>query len=85
MTGGASLLDGITELAEFIMELPVRRGMPMDLSGLSDAVSSPIYSTGVGLLLYGTKHKENARSKIRDENLYTRVLGRVRNWLGEVV
>lgn len=84
LTGGASLLEGAPELAEFIMEMPVRRGMPRGVGGLIDAVSSPIYSTAVGLLLYGMKSHSEVKFKIRDELIYHKVVNRMKSWLGEV-
>jgi len=85
ITGGSSLLEGTPELAEFILELPVRRGAPQGVGGLLDVVSSPIYSTAVGLLLYGMKNQSEIRFKIRDdENIYAKVVTRMKAWLGEV-
>jgi cell division protein FtsA len=52
LTGGTSLMAGITELAEQVFEMPVRLGQPQGLTGLSDNVSSPRFSTGVGLVLH---------------------------------
>ncbi|MGC8863959.1 MAG: cell division protein FtsA, partial [Armatimonadota bacterium] len=46
-----------TELAEKILGLPVRLGLPRDIGGLSDTVASPIYSTAVGLVRYAAKHQ----------------------------
>lgn len=85
ITGGSSLLEGSPELAEFILELPVRRGAPQGVGGLTDVVRSPIYSTAVGLLLYGMKNQSEIRFKIRDdENIYAKVITRMKAWLGEV-
>jgi len=85
ITGGSSLLEGSPELAEFILELPVRRGSPQGVGGLTDVVSSPIYSTAVGLLLYGMNHRSEVKFKIRDdENIYAKVITRMKSWLGEV-
>jgi cell division protein FtsA len=86
ITGGSSLLEGSPELAEFIMDMPVRRGIPHGVGGLSDAVSSPIYATAVGLLCYArNKLGENIHFKIKDDgHLYHRVVNRMRSWLGEV-
>src|SRR5438067_6979529 len=53
VTGGSSILEGVPEVAEAVFALPVRRGMPSDVGGLSDIVRSPIHSTAVGLALYG--------------------------------
>ncbi len=53
LTGGASLLEGLLEMGEFILDVPTRRGSPERLGGLTDVVKSPEYATVVGLLLYG--------------------------------
>jgi len=50
-------MEGVIELAEEIFNMPVRLGLPQNVRGLKDIVSNPIYSTGVGLLLYAMKHK----------------------------
>lgn len=50
LTGGTALLEGISEVAERILEFPARVGMPQGLRGLGEVVSSPIYSTAVGLV-----------------------------------
>lgn len=57
VTGGSALMEGIPDLAEQVFDLPVRRGVPLGLGGLADVVSSPIYSTGVGLVLYGARRR----------------------------
>jgi len=56
LTGGSSKVTGLVELAEEIFHMPVRMGIPQHVSGLTDVVQNPIYSTGVGLLLYGRDH-----------------------------
>jgi len=50
LTGGSAMLRGVKELAEQVFELPVRIGYPHDVDGLTEVVSHPKYSTGVGLL-----------------------------------
>jgi cell division protein FtsA len=55
LTGGTTMLDGMPELAERVLELPVRRGSPTGVGGLVDVVKSPSYSTGVGLVKYGAQ------------------------------
>src|SRR5437773_6027411 len=56
VTGGTSILEGMPEVAEAVFSLPVRRGMPSDVGGLSDVVRTPIHSTAVGLALYACRH-----------------------------
>jgi len=53
LTGGTALLEGLEEVAEEIFDLPVRRGDPGGVGGLIDRVSTPDFSTSVGLILYG--------------------------------
>ncbi len=56
LTGGSSKVQGLIDLAEEIFHMPVRLGVPQHVSGLTDVVQNPVYSTGVGLLLYGREH-----------------------------
>ncbi|MFP3998427.1 MAG: cell division FtsA domain-containing protein, partial [Desulfobacterales bacterium] len=85
LTGGASLLDGIGEVAESVFEVPVRRGMPHGISGLVDVVNNPMYATGVGLVLYGARDEERKKFRIRDTNIFHRIINRMKRWFNEVV
>ncbi len=58
VTGGASGMRGVPELAEQIVDMPVRLGKPWGISGLIEAVSNPKYATGVGLVQYGFEQLE---------------------------
>ncbi|MBI4482488.1 MAG: cell division protein FtsA [Acidobacteria bacterium] len=55
LTGGGALLYGLAELAEQILEMPVRVGFPMNLPGLTDEMRNPVYSTAVGLVMHGAQ------------------------------
>ena len=55
LTGGTSKMEGVVELAEEIFHMPVRIGSPAGVQGMADIVKNPIYSTAVGLLLFGVK------------------------------
>ncbi|MDP2724924.1 MAG: cell division protein FtsA, partial [Syntrophales bacterium] len=44
LTGGTSIMEGITELAEQVFDMPVRKGSPTGIGGLTDEVNSPVYS-----------------------------------------
>lgn len=85
LTGGAALLDGITEIAESIFEVPVRLGVPHGISGLVDVVHNPMYATGVGLVLYGSKDEDRNKFRIRDDNIFNRLVGRMKRWFKEVM
>jgi len=57
LTGGSAQMEGAVELAEQVFHMPVRRGTPQTVTGLDDMVRSPIYSTAVGLLLFGNENR----------------------------
>ncbi len=83
LTGGCSALEGIADLAEEIFETPVRLGIPSHVGGLQDVVRSPMYATGVGLVLYGGSQgrgRPHSRFRIRDESIFRRVRQRMREW-----
>ncbi len=83
LTGGATLLPGLPEVAEAVLGVSARRGSPRGVGGLSDVVDSPIYATGVGLVQFGFTHGGYDRAATgRDEGLYTKVKSRLGNWLG---
>ena len=52
LVGGTSLLEGTQELAERIFNLPVRRGLPINLKGLPEELMKPMYTTAAGLLMH---------------------------------
>ncbi|MBW2518885.1 MAG: cell division protein FtsA [Deltaproteobacteria bacterium] len=83
LTGGSAILPGMPELAEQIFDLPVRRGTPLEIGGLTDVVNSPIYATGVGLVKYGSRNLQTRNFVIGDENLFDRVVRRMKEWFGE--
>lgn len=87
VTGGATIMEGMTELAEQTFNLPVRRGYPMGIGGLVDVVNSPMYATGVGLVLYGLKHQhepgEPRRFRVGEPRLFSKVTQRMKSWFSE--
>ncbi len=83
MTGGSTLLPGMIEMAEQVFGMPVRLGVPAHVGGLIDVVSSPIYATGVGLVLYGMKRQDKNFFRIRDDNLFHKVRERMVDWFSE--
>ena len=63
LVGGGSLMDGIVEMAEQILDLPARHGLPDFVGGLTGEIDSPAYATVVGTMLYGF-HKQMNQKKI---------------------
>ena len=85
VTGGTSLLDGVTEVAESIFGVPTRLGKPRGISGLVDVVNNPMYATGVGLVIFGARHQSTKKFRIRDSNIFNRVMNQMKRWFREVI
>lgn len=83
ITGGSSILPGMPELAEQIFNLPVRRGLPQGVGGLIDVVRSPVYATGVGLVIYGSQHQKVEHFAVGQEGVFNRVMRRMKEWFSE--
>ena len=80
LTGGSSKMEGAVELAEEIFHMPVRVGTPQYVTGLSDVVKNPIYSTGVGLLLFGLRQTREGITPILASSGIKGVLNRMKSW-----
>ena len=82
LTGGGSILEGMPEIAEQIFDLPVRRGYPTDVGGLSDHVSTPVFATPVGLLLYAHRNRVPEPAWV-GSGAFGRMAGRLRGLFKE--
>ena len=80
LTGGTSKMEGVVDLAEEIFHAPVRIGAPHNVAGLADIVRNPIYSTGVGLLLYGLKQFQEQGGIITKGEPRITLVSRVKGW-----
>jgi cell division protein FtsA len=80
LTGGSSKMEGVIDLAEEVFHMPVRLGVPQNVSGLADVVRNPIYSTGVGLLLYGREQKYAKRPAMRAPGGERGMWDRMKGW-----
>jgi len=78
LTGGSAKMEGVVELAEEVFHMPVRLGAPQYVSGLSDVIQNPIFSTGVGLLLYGHQHQDEVSTKVEETG--GGVLAKMKSW-----
>ena len=85
VTGGSSLLDGVPEIAESIFNLPTRLGKPLGISGLTDVVNNPMYATGVGLVLFGARNQTDKKFRIRDANIFNRIMTQMKKWFRDIV
>jgi cell division protein FtsA len=81
VTGGASSVDGVVELAEMIFEMPVRIGRPQQVENLPDLINDPSYATAVGLLLYGLNQQYDANMHVSNINhSFKGMLSKMRDW-----
>jgi cell division protein FtsA len=80
LTGGSSKMEGLMDLAEEILHMPVRIGMPRTVSGLSDVVRNPIYATGVGLLMFGHKNMHERGAQSVSGGGFKTVWDRMKSW-----
>jgi cell division protein FtsA len=81
LSGGATILEGMSELCEEVLGLPTRRGMPKNIGGLVDVVKSPSYATGVGLVQYGARQQRlyGPRNAAGDRGLFRKM----KSWFKE--
>ena len=85
LTGGSSLLEGATDIAEAVFGVPTRMGIPRNINGLTDVVNNPMYATGVGLVLYGAQKEPEKRFRIRDRNIFNSLITRMKKWFKDVI
>ena len=83
LTGGGSILDGMPEIAEQIFDLPIRRGCPVGVGGLTDHVNNPAFATAVGLVMYANRNQLLEQERVAGVGVITRVAGRFRGLFKE--
>lgn len=91
LTGGGSLLRGVTELAEEVFGLPARIGVPQELgTGLSNEIESPEFATVAGLIrgIPGGKSSEYQtlikKNKAKSDNQFKKLIKRVQDFFNEL-
>lgn len=84
LTGGAAKIAGAVELAEEVLRMPVRLGIPTGVMGLQTEIADPAYATGVGLLLYIEQQQKD--SLLPGSNLEQNthgVFSRMKRWVAQ--
>ncbi len=82
LTGGGSLLCGMKEMAEEILKIPVRIGLPKTKNILPGSLESPIYSTGYGLLIHTIKKQDHSIDNLNGP-LAAKILLRMKSWISD--
>ncbi|NQV46902.1 MAG: cell division protein FtsA [Rhodospirillaceae bacterium] len=84
LTGGASQLTGVRELATEILDKQTRSGRPRAIPGLAEAVSGPAFATVAGLLQFAFNNPaEAAKSAYRPLEEPNGRFARLGQWLRE--
>ena len=78
LTGGGAMLEGMAEIAEQIFDLPVRRGYPQGVGGLTDHINGPAYATAVGLVVYANRNRGTDTGRPLGAGALGRFAGRLR-------
>ncbi|MCP4230214.1 MAG: cell division protein FtsA [bacterium] len=85
-SGGGSKIKNLCELAEQLYDLPARKGYPISVSGLVEAVADPIYATAVGLTMFGTpKGGKFAEGGESDAIIFQRLLKQMKSWIENLI
>ena len=87
ITGGPMAIKGADYLAQKILNMPVRLGVPNQITGLEELVSKPECATGVGLLIWGSNNQESAKSskiRIREAQVFKKVFSSMKTWFADL-
>jgi cell division protein FtsA len=84
LTGGASQLSGIAELGREVLQMPVRVVAPTGVSGLTDSILTPAYSTAIGLLVWGARSLAADEPTRYESTPAFGLLGRIRDALRSI-
>jgi cell division protein FtsA len=85
LTGGASQLQGVRDLAALVLDKQIRMGRPLRVSGLAEATGGPAFATCAGLVVYAQQTADRpplpASVGMREEP--DGLIGRVGHWFRE--
>ena len=79
LTGGASLLPGVVDVAAMVLDKQVRLGKPKNILNLPDILYAPSFSTCVGMLLFGVNFSER-----RPKKIINKPIGASKSWTDNI-
>jgi len=82
LTGGGSMLAGMLELAEQMLEMPVRQGLPGGVYGLTEELSHPVYATAIGLAILGAQPPGVRKKRIGKTSSTPWFVNKFLSWVG---
>ena len=80
ITGGSSLMNNITDVAEKNFNQSVRIGYPQGISGLKQIIENPRYSTGIGLIKRGKMDFDNNKKRKIEGNSLVQIFEKMKLW-----
>jgi cell division protein FtsA len=83
LTGGASQLPGMRDLAADILDKQVRIGRPIHADGLAEATGGPAYAVCAGLISYALQSEAAMPPEARPHDTHASLVDRVGSWLRE--
>jgi len=84
LTGGASQLAGVRELAQLVLDKQVRMGRPIRLAGLAEATGGPAFAVGAGLIAYARRASADEMRPARSQpDSGNGLFGRLGSWFKE--
>jgi cell division protein FtsA len=87
LTGGASKIPGIIDLARETLNLPAQLGFPQNYDGVVDKIDDPAYATAIGLLIWGSRFEYRQHggltAGIKGIN-FKKGLGGLKTWLKKI-
>ncbi len=83
ISGGGSQLAGCVQVAQQVMNMPVRIGTPQGIGAIGETLTHPRYATAIGLILYGAKQVREGRqpTHTRGSGGAFSLLQRLLDWL----
>jgi len=85
LTGGASQLQGVRELAALVLDKQIRMGRPLRVGGLAEATGGPAFATCAGLVVYAqqTADRPPLPANVGMKEEANGFIGRVGHWFRE--
>jgi cell division protein FtsA len=83
VTGGGANLDGFLDLIQKTLGISVRLGVVRNVSGHTDAVSNPGYSSQLGLLEYLLEERKEKKHHYMGKNMLTKKILQGKEWIQE--
>ena len=77
-------MTGAIELAEEVLRMPVRLGLPSRVVGLNETIADPVFATAVGLLLYlEQQQKESLHPASSLEQSRPGLFSKMKRWVAQ--